>query len=155
MTPDDLLTAAKYLAETREKMAAAGRNLPGWLLEHLARTSVASAYYACYHLALEYAKENGYSHQEQMAKMRVIKDKNPAANMPMGTHSALWHWFEMKSHREIAARGRGLHSKRVDACYSISAPFKHAPEDINEESEELIQLIDDLRVPSRALVEPE
>jgi hypothetical protein len=96
--------------------------------ELFSRAATRTAYYGCFHKALEWANLRGYA-------------------KPHGWsfHEALWEcWYGSDPATEpLRIAGQALHAKRVAADYRIDEVFHYKPDDIMEEAEELMQLIDD------------
>lgn len=150
MTPEELFRSSEYLAQVRKHMVSNDVNAPPFILEHLQRSVVAGLYYACYHAAIGFAQESGYSYRKEVQAMREAMKSQPGLNLPMGMHSALWHWFEYSGYPELSVRCKGLQKKRVDAAYKLNKPFLHNTDDVTEEAVEIMRAIEEFR-PSTAL----
>ena len=155
MKPEELRDGARLLGGICDRFAHEGK-LPPATIEFLARQAVVAAYYAAYHRALEYARDNGYVYSRVKNALIESAKETPGANIPSGVHAALCFWLgemckgltpgQSKSRRELAARLKALSSKRKRASYELGA-FNVLVADVLDETDELITLIDQLQVP--------
>lgn len=118
---DDLVQQASISAQlsVHEDLGEACR-------EAFTRSSVRTAYYACYHMALAWASYRGY--------------KKPTG---MSYHEGLWsHWYKKSPETtKIWRRGKALHHKRIRADYKVDENFTWGAMDVLVEMNESMALL--------------
>lgn len=120
-TPDDFLAIARGLAKL-----AHDPSLDEGLSDALCRRAVSSAYYAAFHLTVQWAMQGGFT-----------------APSGMGSHSALWAGYCKNAghHPIVGDEGLALGQRRIQADYYLGQVLTVSAEDAIEDAEAIMEMI--------------